>query len=61
MKLDATLKTIGFQQSTHKGTVYRRGKRSFAMLISIYINDLVITDTMEEEVEAFKAEMKIVF
>jgi hypothetical protein len=33
VKLDATLKEIGFQQSAHKATVYRRGSRLTIRLV----------------------------
>jgi len=57
-KLDATLKAMGFQQSAHEAAVYRHGMGGSALLVSVYINDLVITGAKEEEVEVFKAEMK---
>ena len=57
-KLDATLKTMGFVQSPHEATVYRWGKDGYALLVGIYVDDLVITDAKDDEVEAFK-EMKV--
>jgi hypothetical protein len=59
-KLDSTLKQMGFQQSAHEAAVYRRGKGGNALLVGVYVDDLVITGT-EEEIEAFKAEMKATF
>jgi tRNA(Ser,Leu) C12 N-acetylase TAN1 len=52
---------MGFQQSAHEAAVYRRGKGDNALLVSVYVDDLVITGTKEEEIEAFKAEMKATF
>jgi hypothetical protein len=52
---------MGFEQSPHEATVYRRGKDGNALLVGIYVNDLVITCTKEAEVEAFKEEMKAAF
>ena len=49
---------MGFQQSAHEAAVYRHGMGGSALLVSVYINDLVITGAKEEEVEVFKAEMK---
>jgi hypothetical protein len=60
-KLDSTLKQIGFEQSPYKATVYRWGKDGNALLVGIYVNHLVITDTKEVEVEVFKEEMKAAF
>ena len=52
---------MGFQQSPHKAAVYRRGKGDNALLVGIYVDDLLITGTKEAEVEAFKEEMKATF
>nr|CCI55340.1 PH01B019A14.9 [Phyllostachys edulis] len=60
-KLDSTLKQMGFQQSAHEAAVYRQGKGGNALLIGVYVDDLVITGTKEKEIEAFKAEMKATF
>jgi hypothetical protein len=52
---------MSFQQSAHEAAVYRWGKRGNALLVGVYVDDLVITGTKEEEIEAFKAEMKATF
>jgi hypothetical protein len=52
---------MGFQQSPHEAIVYRRGKDGNALLVGVYVNDLVITGTKEAEVQAFKEEMKATF
>jgi hypothetical protein len=57
-KLDATLKEMGFQQSTHEVAMYRRGSGRSVLLVGVYVDDLIITGTKEREVEAFKAQMK---
>ena len=49
---------MGFQQSPHEVAVYWRGKGGNALLVGIYVDDLV---TKEAEVEAFKEEMKATF
>jgi hypothetical protein len=41
--------------------VYRRGKDGNALLVGVYVDDLVITGTKEAQVEAFKEEMKATF
>jgi hypothetical protein len=51
---------MGFQQSVHKAAVYRRGRGHSVLLVSVYVNDLII-GTEEAEVEAFKAQMKGTF
>jgi len=41
--------------------MYQRGKDSYAMLVGVYIDDLVITSAKDDEVDAFKEEMKAAF
>uniref|UniRef100_A0ACD5ZKI0 Uncharacterized protein n=1 Tax=Avena sativa TaxID=4498 RepID=A0ACD5ZKI0_AVESA len=60
-KLDSTLKTMGFGQSPHEAAVYRRGNGGNALLVGVYVGDLVITGTKDAEVAAFKEEMKAAF
>ena len=60
-KLDGTLREIGFQQSAHEAAVYRRGSCCSLLLVAVYVDDLVIADADEDEVEAFKVQMKAVF
>ena len=48
-------------QSPHEATVYRWGKDGYALLVGIYVDDLVIIDAKDDEVEAFKEEMKAAF
>ena len=55
VKLDATLKKIGFKQSSHEAAVYRRGNGRNVLLVSVYIDDLIITGAEEQKVEVFKA------
>jgi hypothetical protein len=57
-KLDSTLKGLGFELSPHEAAVYRRGSGGNALLVGVYIDDLVITGTKDAEVGAFKEEMK---
>ena len=49
-KLDATLKKMGFKQSTHEVAVYRWGSGRNVLLVSVYVDDLIITGTKEEKV-----------
>jgi hypothetical protein len=61
VKLDSTLKGMGFGQSPHEATIYRRGNGGNTLLVGVYVDDLVITDTKDAEVAAFKEEMKATF
>ena len=60
-KLDSTLKGMGFEQSPHEAAIYRRGSGGNALLVGVYVDDLVITGTKDAEVAAFKEEMKATF
>jgi hypothetical protein len=44
-KLDSTLKGMGFGQSPHEAAIYRRGNGGNALLVSVYVDSLVITGT----------------
>jgi hypothetical protein len=52
---------MGFEQSLHEAVVYRRGNGGNALLVGVYVDDLVIIDTKDAEVAAFKEEMKVTF
>jgi hypothetical protein len=60
-KLDSTLKGMGFRPSPHEATIYRRGNGGSALLVGVYVDDLVITGAKDAEVTAFKEEMKSTF
>jgi hypothetical protein len=59
--LDSTLKAMGFEQSPHEAAIYRWGNGGNALLVGVYVDDLVITGTKDAEVVAFKEEMKATF
>jgi hypothetical protein len=61
VKLDSTLKGMGFGQSPHEAAIYRRGNGGNVLLVGVYVDDLVITGTKDKEVAAFKEEMKDTF
>jgi hypothetical protein len=61
VKLDSTLKGMGFGQSPHEAAMYRRGNRGNALLVGVYVDDLMITGTKDVEVAAFKEEMRVTF
>jgi hypothetical protein len=60
-KMDSTLKEMGFEQSPHEAAIYRRGSGGKALLVGVYVDDLVITGTKDVEVATFKEEMKATF
>jgi len=50
-KLDSTLKGMGFEQSPHEAAIYQQGIGRKALLVGVYVDDLVITSTEEVEIE----------
>ena len=50
-----------FEQSPHEAAIYRRGSGGNALLVGVYVDDLVITGTKDAEVAAFKEEKKATF
>ena len=52
---------MGFEQRLHEAAIYRRGNGGNALLVGVYVDDLVITDVKDAEVAAFKEEMKPIF
>jgi hypothetical protein len=60
-KLDSTLKGMGFGQNPHEEAIYRWGNGGNALLVGVYVDDLVITGTKDVEVAAFKEETKATF
>jgi hypothetical protein len=59
--LDSTLKEMGFEQSPHEAAIYWWGNGGNALLVGVYVDDLVITGTKDAEVTAFKEEMNGTF
>jgi len=60
-KIDATLKKIGFKQSTHEVAMYQQGSACNVLLVGVYVDDLIITGAEEQKVEVFKAQINKAF
>ncbi|XP_066320352.1 uncharacterized protein [Miscanthus floridulus] len=52
---------MGIEQNPHEAAIYRRGKGGNALLVGVYVEDLMITGTKDAEVAAIKEEMKATF
>jgi hypothetical protein len=48
-------------KSPHEVAIYRWGNGGNTLLLGVYADDLMITDTKDMEVAAFKEEMKATF
>ena len=59
-KLDS-IKGMSFEQNPHEASIYWRGNGGNALLVGVYVDDLVITSTKDAEMAAFKEEMMTTF
>ena len=50
-KLDSMLKGMGFEQSPHEAAIYRRDNGGNALLVGVYVDNLVSTGTKDAEVQ----------
>jgi hypothetical protein len=56
-KLDSTMSGLGFKRSSSEHAVYVRNK----LLVGVYVDDLVITGSINDDIKHFKEEMKGTF
>jgi hypothetical protein len=56
-RLNTELHLLGFRQSELEHAMYTRGFGKSRFLVGMYIDDLIITGSNEEELRQFKAEM----
>jgi hypothetical protein len=52
---------MGFMPSPHEAAIYRQGNGENALLVGVYVDDLVITGAKDVEVATFKEKMKATF
>jgi hypothetical protein len=57
-KFDSTMGSLGFQRSSSEHGVYTRSRRGGRLIVGVYVDDLIITGTSKEIIDAFKLEMK---
>src|SRR5664279_1306092 len=60
-KLDACLVRLGFSKCESEAGMYARGAAGSRLLVSVYVDDLVIIGSDSSDIEAFKLEMKGLF
>jgi Reverse transcriptase (RNA-dependent DNA polymerase) len=60
-KLDSTLKSMNFEKTQSEHAVYRRKQGEECILVGVYVDDLLITGTSEEQIARFKGEMMKMF
>nr|GEW98442.1 ribonuclease H-like domain, reverse transcriptase, RNA-dependent DNA polymerase [Tanacetum cinerariifolium] len=55
IKLDNTLKSLDFKKCALKQAIYMKTSKDSTLLIGVYVDDLIITDTPKKEIDKFKA------
>ena len=60
-KFDAAMVSLGFQRSSSEHGVYMRTRGASRLIVGVYVDDLVITGHGNNEIQAFKSEMKSIF
>nr|GEY65711.1 ribonuclease H-like domain, reverse transcriptase, RNA-dependent DNA polymerase [Tanacetum cinerariifolium] len=58
IKLDNTLKSLDFKKCALEQDIYTKTSKDSTLLIGVYVDDLIITDTPKEEDDKFKAQME---
>ena len=60
-RIDAHLLNLGFTKSLSEFTLYLRKVDDEILVVSLYVDDLLVTGSSMEQIDAFKREMKDVF
>ena len=56
-KLNKTMSDLGFYRTRLDNALYHKGSEKAKLLVGIYVDDLIITGSSEEQINKFKAEM----
>ena len=54
VKLDKSLKKLGFQKCATEPAVYKRGSGSGTLILGVYVDDLIVTGGNPDEIMVFK-------
>jgi hypothetical protein len=57
IKLDTTLKKLGFSQSPLKHGLYARSEGDTRLLVGVYVDDLIVIDGCSKTISSFKEQM----
>jgi hypothetical protein len=61
IKLDNTLKKLGFSQSPLEHGLYARGNENSRLLVGVYVNDLIVIGGCNKVISNFKKQMQAEF
>jgi hypothetical protein len=56
-KFNFTMGSLGFQRSSSEHGMYTRSRRGGRLIVDVYVDNLIITGTSKEIIDAFKLEM----
>jgi len=57
IRLDKSLKNLGFRRCVQEQAVYTRGEGRAAVVIGVYVDDLIVTGDDPMQIQAFKQQM----
>ncbi|KAK9076273.1 hypothetical protein SSX86_004606 [Deinandra increscens subsp. villosa] len=60
-KLDKTLKGLGFTKCIHEAGVYVIKRSGSVLILCVYVDDILLTGTRENDIQSFKERMKTHF
>ncbi|GJX06110.1 ribonuclease H-like domain, reverse transcriptase, RNA-dependent DNA polymerase [Tanacetum coccineum] len=55
------MKSLDFKKCALEQAIYTRKEKDSILLVGVYVDDLIITDTPKREIEKFKDQMKEIF
>jgi hypothetical protein len=61
IKLDKSLKKLGFMKCPSESVVYKRGAGKATLILGVYVDDLLIIGSDSHEIEKFKQQMAAEF
>jgi hypothetical protein len=61
IKLDGTLKKLGFNQNPLEHGLYARSSGDTRLLVGVYVDDLIVMGNCNKEISSFKQERKTEF
>ncbi|WVZ53212.1 hypothetical protein U9M48_004185, partial [Paspalum notatum var. saurae] len=61
IKLDTTLATLGFKKCSSEHALYTRRSKEGILIVGVYVDDLIVTGSEQQEIKKFKSEMAAKF
>jgi hypothetical protein len=53
MKLDKSLKELGFNRCTHEQAAYKVQNTTSILIVGVYVDDLIVTGSSEKDIKKF--------